>query len=134
MSVGLAGLKKSELKARALKAGVTQGEIALDVALAAQTQREAAAVAAQTQFEATPRESLQLVGLRMGPLKARARSLGVTQQQIDKAEDAHDPREAIVVLAVRCSGQKETLVRNLALQEPASFVLLTGARAGRASA
>ena len=42
--------------------------------------------------------AMELAGMKMGALKKRAREAGVTQEQLDDADDDDDPRGAVVEL------------------------------------
>jgi hypothetical protein len=43
----------------------------------------------------------ELAEMKMGALKKRAREAGVTPEQLDDADDADDPKEAVMELIVR---------------------------------
>jgi DNA-binding phage protein len=99
----LAGMKQGALSRRAREAGVTaeQLEDALD-------EDDPTAAVVELIVRATPLDAdvsgalrAELAGLKQGALSRRAREAGVTDEQLDDALDADDPKEAVVELIVR---------------------------------
>jgi hypothetical protein len=45
----------------------------------------------------------ELVGMKPGALKKRAREAGVTTEQLDDADDEDDPQEAVIALILKAT-------------------------------
>ena len=111
----LATLKATELRRRAAAAGVEQEEIddaddALNpkealivLIIEAETPAKAAAADGErVQREAALRE--ELAALRVSELRRRAAAAGVGEDEIDGADDALNPKQALIALVAKAEG------------------------------
>ena len=94
---------------RARAAGVTQGEIdeaedeedAKGALAELILQRESAAAAKAAEAARIAARRDELAGMRMKDLKARARAAGMTQGEIDDADDEDDAKGVIIKLVLQ---------------------------------
>ena len=95
-------LRPSVLKKRAKAAGATEEEIE---AAEDADDAKAATVALVVSYEQAAEDPAvalreELAGLKPSVLKKRARAAGATEEQIEEADDAEDPRAAMVALVL----------------------------------
>ena len=98
----LVGMKLGALKKRARETGVTPEQ--LDDADDEDDPKQAVVeliLEAAPGVDAGAALRAELAEMKMGVLKKRAREAGVTPEQLDDADDADDPKEAVMELIVR---------------------------------
>ena len=99
-------MKLGGLSARARSLGVSDGE--LDAAQDTDSPKEAVIALILSRMEPQPVDPrLELEGMRLGALSARARSLGVTPAELDAAQDEDVPKEAVIRLILARAPQPE---------------------------
>ena len=107
MEAELRGLKLGALSKRARAAGATHDE--LDEAQDADDPK--AAVITLILQHADPDRQLreELRGLKLGALSKRARAAGATHDELDEAQDADNPKAAVIELIIRAESIAEAV-------------------------
>ena len=128
----LNALKRKDLKAQARAAGVTQAEIddaddeaqTKEILITLILQREASAADATAAAAARVAAlRAELDALRRKDLKKRARDEGITQKEIDEADDEEDTKGILIALILQRAvvGQATQPEPQIAISTPRSF-------------